>query len=152
MARQESAGSSGSLHRRLTLSLQAFLLVGAGLAVWQGLWLGAVTTFAVVLLTLAPVLLGKRFNVFIPPEFEAVAGLFIFATLFLGEVRDYYNRIWWWDITLHMASGFLLGIIGFLLVHVLNEKEDIELDMKPGFDALFAFLFALGIGTVWEIF
>lgn len=109
-------------------------------------------TFAIVLLTLAPVVLGKRFDVFIPPEFEAIAVVFIFATLFLGEVRDYYNRIWWWDLVLHTASGFLLGIIGFLLVHVLNEKEDIELDMKPGFVALFAFLFAVGMGAIWEIF
>jgi len=140
------------LHRRLTFALQAVLLVGAVLAVWQGLWLAATTTFAIVLLTLAPVVLGKRFRVFIPPEFEALAAVFIFATLFLGEVRDYYNRIWWWDIALHTASGFLLGIIGFLLVHVLNEKEDIDLHMKPGFVALFAFMFAVGIGAIWEIF
>ena len=71
---------------------------------------------------------------------------------FLGEVRNYYVRFWWWDIVLHTASGFLFGIIGFLLVHVLNEVEEIDVNMKPGFVALFAFLFAVGMGAIWEIF
>src|SRR5690606_30887329 len=53
---------------------------------------------------------------------------------------------------LHGASGFLLGILGFLLVYVLNEKEEIGLDMKPGFVALFAFVFAVALGALWEIF
>lgn len=77
---------------------------------------------------------------------------FTFASLFLGEIHDYYNRFWWWDIALHSSSGVLLGFIGFLLVHVLNETEDIGMHMKPGFVALFAFMFALGIGVLWEIF
>jgi hypothetical protein len=72
--------------------------------------------------------------------------------LFLGEVRGYYARFWWWDVLLHIGAGFLLGILGFLLVHVLNEKEEIELHMKPGFVALFSFMFAMGLGAVWEIF
>ena len=53
---------------------------------------------------------------------------------------------------LHSGSAFLLGILGFLLVYILNEKEEIGLDLKPGFVALFAFMFAVGMGTIWEIF
>lgn len=45
-----------------------------------------------------------------------------------------------------------IGILGFLLVYVLNEKEDIELDLHPKFIAFFAFIFAMGMGSVWEIF
>jgi len=53
---------------------------------------------------------------------------------------------------LHTCSGFLLGIVGFLLVHVMNEVEDINLHMRPGFVAFFAFVFAVAIGALWEIF
>ncbi|HKL25574.1 MAG TPA: hypothetical protein VJ910_05050 [Desulfuromonadales bacterium] len=140
------------IHKRLTMSLQAILLVGAGLAFWEQQWLTAGTTLAVVVITLVPFLLGKRFQVFIPPEFECLATLFVFGSLFLGEVRGYYLRFWWWDLVLHTASGVLLGIVGFLLVYVLNEKEEIDLHMAPGFVALFAFLFGVGIGALWEIF
>lgn len=143
---------SGSRHRRITLGLQAVLLVEAVLAMAQGQWATAVAVAGIMLVTLAPFVLGRRFRVFIPPEFELLAIVFAFASLFLGEIRGYYARYWWWDAVLHTASGFLLGILGFLLVHVLNEKEEIELHMKPAFVALFAFMFAVGMGAIWEIF
>jgi len=91
-------------------------------------------------------------RVYIPPEFEVLATVFVFASLFLGEVRGYYIRFLWWDIVLHTASGFLLGIVGFLLVYVLYEKEEIDLHMTPGFVSFFAFMFALGMGALWAIF
>lgn len=134
------------------MALQSILLVGAGLAFWGQQWLAASMTIAIIVITLIPLLLGKRFRVFIPPEFECLATFFIFGTLFLGEVKGYYLRFWWWDLVLHTASGVLLGIVGFLLVYVLNEKEDIQVHMSPGFVALFAFLFGVGIGALWEIF
>ncbi len=143
---------SNVIHKRVTLALQVILLVGFGLALWQGEWLTAFTTFAVILLTLLPVLLERRLGVYIPAEIELLALLFVFASVFLGEVRDYYYRFWWWDTLLHASSGFLLGIVGFLLVHILNEMERVSITLKPGFVALFAFLFSIGIGTLWEIF
>lgn len=139
-------------HRSLTLVLQAFLFLGAGLAVVQGRWLAAAATLGVIVVTLLPLLLERRLRVHIPPEFELLAVAFIYASLFLGEVRGYYVRFWWWDVLLHTGSGFLLGLLGFLFVHILNELENIELHMKPGFVAFFAFLFAVGMGVIWEIF
>ena len=140
------------IHRTITLVIQAVLAVGAVLALWQGLWLSALTTLGIMAVTVMPLVLGRRFRVFIPPEFEVLAVVFVFASLFLGEVRGYYVRFWWWDAALHTASGFLLGILGFLLVYILNETEEVELHMKPGFVALFAFMFAVGLGAIWEIF
>lgn len=138
-------------HHQLSLVLRVILVVGVAGAIWERQWLAAVATSGIVALTLFPLLLEKRFQVFIPPAFELLAIAFLFAALFLGEVRGYYARFWWWDIGLHTASGFLLGILGFLLVYVLNEMEEIDLHMRPGFVALFAFLFAVGMGVIWEI-
>jgi len=45
-----------------------------------------------------------------------------------------------------------MGILGFLLVYVLNESERVDIHMRPRFVALFAFLFAAAVGTLWEIF
>lgn len=140
------------LHRRLTFVLQAILVIEAGGALWEQQWLTAVVTIGIIAVTLAPFLLARLLRVFIPPEFVLLAIGFVFASLFLGEVHDYYTRFWWWDIALHSTSGVLLGIVGFLLVHVLNETEDIGVHMKPGFVAFFAFLFAVGTGALWEIF
>jgi uncharacterized membrane protein YjdF len=140
------------IRRRSAIVLQAILFAGAVAAVWEQQWLTAVITFGIIVITLIPLLLKKRFRVYIPTEFELLAITFVFASLFLGEVRGYYVRFWWWDIVLHTASGFLFGIVGFLLVHLLNEMEEIDVHMKPGFVAFFAFLFAIGMGAIWEIF
>ncbi|RFF27463.1 MULTISPECIES: hypothetical protein [unclassified Wenzhouxiangella] len=140
------------IHRRLTLVLQLILAVGVVAAVWEQQWLAAVITSGIILVTLVPLFLSRRFSVFIPPEFVLLAITFVFASVFLGEVHGYYVRFWWWDLVLHTGSGFLLGIIGFLLVYILNETEDIDVSMQPGFIAFFAFLFAVGIGVFWEIF
>ncbi len=141
-----------TVHRRLTLALQAILVVGFVAELWAKQWFPAVITGAIILITFVPLFVAKKFRVFIPPEIVLLSIAFVFASLFLGEVRGYYELYWWWDIALHTGSGFLLGVIGFLLVYLLNETEEIGVHMKPGFVAFFAFLFAVGIGAVWEIF
>ncbi len=49
-------------------------------------------------------------------------------------------------------QGVLLGILGFLLVYVLNQNPRIDLHMHPGFVALFAFCLAVTVVALWEIF
>lgn len=115
-------------------------------------WFNALLVFAIALLVLAPTLLGHRLPVVIPAEFQVLALAFMFSALFLGEVRDFYETFVWWDIALHTSSGLLLGLVGFLLVYILNENERADLYMRPRFVALFAFLFAVAVGAVWEIF
>ena len=113
-------------------------------------WLQAFLVVGIMALTLAPVVF--KLPVEIPSEIQIVAILFVFATLFLGEVRDYYQRFWWWDAALHTTSGLLLGMLGFMFVYMLNEDRHVDLHMRPSFVALFAFLFAVAVGAVWEIF
>jgi len=141
-----------NLHRRITLVLQLILLVEVIVALYTQQWMTATITCGIILVTLSPFFLRKVWGVYIPPEFALLTISFVFASLFLGEVHDYYARFWWWDIALHSCSGALLGIIGFLLVYLLNETKNIGVNMKAGFVAFFAFLFAIGVGALWEIF
>lgn len=142
----------------LAVLLQIILVGGVIGAFWQNQWFTGVIVSGILLLTILPNLLAKQLKVKIPAEFQLTIIIFVFASLFLGEIHDYYNKIWWWDIVLHTSSGFLLGIVGFLLVYILNETDQISLhqdtgfNMKPGFVAFFAFSFAVMIGAIWEIF
>lgn len=141
-----------NVHKRLTVALQGIVLVGLALSIYERQWLNTATITGIALLTGLPYLFSRRFKIYIPPEFELATIAFIFAALFLGETRGYYGRFWWWDIALHATSGGLLGILGVLLVYVLNANPRVELYMKPGFIAFFAFCFALSVGALWEIF
>ena len=146
------SGRARRIHLAVLAVLQSIMAVELVLVLWRGEWLTAVLVLVIMGVTLAPAVLGDRLPVHIPAEFQVLAVAFVFAALFLGEVRSYYERIWWWDIGLHTSSGLLLGLVGFLLVYVLNENERVDVHMRPRFVALFAFLFAVAVGAVWEIF
>ena len=144
--------SAKRIHMGVLLLLQGIMAVELTALLWQSSWMSAVWLLVIMGVTGAPTLLGDRLPVRIPAEYELLTILFVFAALFLGEFHSYYVRYWWWDIALHSVSGLLLGIVGFLLVYVLNESRRIDLQMRPGFVALFAFAFAVTAGTAWEIF
>ncbi|MBW6520201.1 MAG: hypothetical protein K0A99_04195 [Desulfoarculaceae bacterium] len=118
----------------------------------DGRWLSMFLVTMIIAALIAPTLFRRKLDVDIPVEFHFMAVIFIFASLYLGEVQSFYQRFWWWDIVLHASAGLLMGITGFLLVYLLNESKRVELHMTPGFISLFAFFFAVTIGTVWEIF
>ena len=140
------------IHRGILIVLQVIMAVELVLLFYEGQWVNAFLVMAIMVITLSPAALGRRFRVSVPPEFQVLAVIFVFAALFLGEIQSYYERIWWWDIALHTSSGLLMGVLGFLLVYVLNESERVDVHMRPRFVAMFAFLFAVAVGTLWEIF
>lgn len=137
---------------RLTLLIQTAMVAGLVIFIWRLDWENIFLTSLVIVLTLVPAILARRYRINIPPDFQFVAALFIFLTLFLGSAIDLYYRYWWWDLVLHAGSGFLMGIVGFLAVFLLNQTDRIPKGMSPGFVCLFAVTFAVFIGVLWEIF
>lgn len=122
------------------------------LLVLDARWMHVALVASVMVAILAPVLAPRRMPVPIPSEIQIALALFLFATLFLGEVRDYYLWLWWWDLALHGSAGLLLGLFGFLVVYMLNANDTVDFRMRPSFVALFAFAFSLALGALWEIF
>ena len=149
---EDPNGSAARIRLGLILILQTVMALELMLLLGERLWASSFWLLAIMAITAAPAVFGRRLPVRVPPEYDVFAILFVFAALFLGEFRSYYSRLWWWDVALHATSGLLLGVVGFLLVYVLNESRRIDLHMRPGFVALFAFAFAVAGGTTWEIF
>lgn len=148
----DSTGLATRIDRWVVVITTSIMGAELALLLWNAQWLNALLVVAIIGLVAGPRFLGTRLPVTMPAEIHVLAVIFIFSALFLGEVRDYYDLIWWWDIALHTSSGFLLGIVGFLLVYVLNENKRVDLQLRPRFVALFAYLFAVTVGVIWEIF
>lgn len=141
---------SDRLQAWLALLLQvAILLVLVG-ALWEQRWLVAFTAAVIFGLTFFPAIIARQLRVRLPIEFTLINCLFLYAAFALGEVRDFYQRFWWWDLALHSVSALMFGLIGFLLVYVFYSSQRVR--MSPFYVALFSFVFALSIGTLWEIF
>jgi hypothetical protein len=139
------------LYLALTYGIQAVLVIGLLLFLYFRNWENVFLTTLVILLTLVPAFLFRRYRVVIPPEFQLVAAAFVFLSLFMGSALDFYYRFWWWDLVLHTASGFLLGIIGFVALFVLNQTDRVRPAMTPAFIAFFGVTFAVTLGVAWEI-
>lgn len=140
------------IERALLIFLQLIMAGELVVLLVKGEWQSAFLVIMIMAITLGPIVFKERLPVKIPHEFQMLVIIFVFASLFLGEVRGYYLRFWWWDIALHTGSGLLLGIFGFLLVYVLNENSRINVYLHIRFVAMFAFLFAVAVGAMWEIF
>lgn len=141
-----------SLTRWIAVFLKATIAIGALLLFIAGNYQAAFESLTIVLVTFMPLMMARYFHIRIPLEFDTIAVIFIYMSLYLGEVGEFYIRFWWWDLVLHSGAGFLLGITGFLLVYMLNQNRKIDMHLTPGFIALFAFMFAQGMGSIWEIF
>ena len=138
---------------RLVISLLRLVMaIAFMLAVYKQHWQDVFTIAGILILMFAPLVFNRTHIIKIPIEFELAAIVFAFASLYLGEVHAYYTKFWWWDIALHATSGLLFGILGFLLVYILNEHESVRLNMRPSFVAIFAFAFSVSFGAVWEVF
>ncbi|TDX30457.1 hypothetical protein DFO67_105247 [Modicisalibacter xianhensis] len=140
-------------HRWITHALQACLVVEALLALMNRQWYLAFISLLVVLITFFPLLFERQFRIRTPPPLQLLTFGFVIAALLLGEGRGFYSRFWWWDIALHTVAGGLFSAVGFLLAYGGNGMRRIEDSIiKPGFIALFALMFSLGVGVFWEIF
>ncbi len=128
------------------------LLIAVGVSIWEGKWMTFFISVVVFLLTFLPAWIEDNYLISLPLEFEFVIIFFIYATLYLGEVQEFYFRFWWWDIFLHGISALVFGFIGFLIVYTLTSEQGVKVDLSPEFIFLFSFAFAIMIGAVWEIY
>src|SRR3989344_1067795 len=103
---------SNNYQNRATLVVYYLMRVAvaaaAGIFFLNGAWTTGLTAVLVFIIMLVPSLLRGYRKMYLPFELDMGIVIFIFGTLFLGHIADFYNRIPFWDKFLHFQSGFLL--------------------------------------------
>jgi len=150
MKRESYQNSTKKIYFVITLIIIATLLYAIFFSIKTGNYITLFTSIATLILTFLPWILHKTYKIKLPTEIELIIVLFIYATLFLGEVQNFYNTFWWWDIFLHTGSAIVFGFIGFTLVYFIADRHEIK--TRTWALAVFSFSFAIAIGAVWEIF
>lgn len=105
-----------------------------------------------VVVIFLPNAIEKKWSMRIPNQMCILYYIFLYAAIYLGEVRKFYYIIPHWDSILHAMSAIMLGVFGFWLIDLLNGSEAVSVKLSPLFVSLFAFCFALSIGALWEIY
>ncbi len=144
-----------SVYQKIQIFITFILQLSLGGAfLWaaiKGEWLIAFVSIFALLVMILPFIIAKNsFHLVLPVEFEFVIVVFIYASLFLGEVGGYYDRFWWWDTVLHGGVGFAMAFAGFLYLFILYKNR--LLNLSPWLFALFSFSFSMALGAMWEIF
>jgi hypothetical protein len=134
----------------LLLTLWGLLLAVSLISLGLGRWSTSFVALVTFGLSLAPNLLASKFKITLPVPFVAAIIVFLFATVFLGEVFDFYGRFWWWDIALHGTSAIGFGLTGFLFALMLFEGDRFAAPYWAL--TLIAFSIAMTTGALWEVF
>lgn len=132
--------------------IKILIIIGMVIALTNGEWIQASLVAIVFLATYIPTIIKTKYRLYMPIAFDLVIVAIIYFSFFLGSIHNYYYKFWWWDLFLHTSAGIWVGGLGFLLTYIINAQENINIHMKPGFVAFFAFTFSIAIGSMWEIF
>lgn len=138
------------LHGLLTSLIRISLIIAIATATINNRYTTLFVATLSFILTFVPYLFKKRYHIYLPVEFEVTVILFIYGSLYLGEVHGYYELYWWWDILLHTSSAIAFGFIGFAILYILYSGKKIS--GNPAWIAIFSFCFAMAIGCLWEIY
>lgn len=138
------------IHKYINYFIHTALVVAFFASFFTSNWTVLFISLLTFILTLLPNIFERRYEIEIPAEFKMMIVIFIYATIFLGEARGYYNTFWWWDIALHAISAVGFGFIGFIVLYILYKEKKVT--ASPIVIAIFTFSFAVAIGAIWEIF
>ena len=130
--------------------LRLFVIISLIIQCIHGNWNNVFLCVVTLLLFTLPDFVSNRFNIALPTTLEILTYLFIYSAAILGEIQNFYGLFHHWDTMLHTLNGFLSAAIGFSLVDILNNNENLHITMTPSFVALVAFCFSMTIGVMWE--
>jgi hypothetical protein len=110
--------------------------------------IGIVILVCLVLIT-APGLVTKNYIRHFPIEIEILLFSMILIQFVLGEARDLYINIPYYDKFVHYILPLFLGVIGFLIFFTLYATGKLKTSRSAMM--VIIILITLGVGALWEI-
>lgn len=139
-----------NFQKKFSYLVMSFLVLSTLILIFEKSYFNVLLTVGMIILISIPTF--SKFNAHLPPGFNISLVVFVFFSIYLGEILKFYETYAWWDLMLHFLSGIMLGMLGFMLVYMLNKEKKIHFSLNPGFIALFAFSFSMALAGVWEVF
>ncbi len=104
----------------------------------------------VIFVSLVPDVFFRVIRIRLSNTADFVVQLFIFLSMVLGRMYEFYEIFPWWDLFLHFSSGIIIGLAAVLVLKVAIEGDIYE-KLSPLFIALFIFVFSTAGAGIWEI-
>lgn len=85
----------------------------------------------------------------VPPISQTALNLIIFIGIPFGSYLGLFDRIWWFDIFMHLMSGVVCAVFGYDFAVIIQRKKG---QCAATLAALFSIMFALSIAVGWEFY
>ncbi|HHY28823.1 MAG TPA: hypothetical protein GX523_19160 [Desulfitobacterium dehalogenans] len=140
----------------IALIFEMTVLINGISALWGKQWKDLGLSALAMALLIIPFLLNylaNRAELKLPPGFLLTGVVFIFLAQYFGEIRKFYQMLWWWDIFLHGAFG-VLSVLFALYIMQSNLKKVSQLSDTRFtlFIAILSLCFSIACSALWEMF
>ncbi len=102
-----------------------------------------------IIFSLLPAFWYRSLKVTLPFELDMLISIVWFLHIILGEVFRFYDDVWYFDKIMHFYGTGLIALLAFFMVFTLHWSDKVRLSLP--FIALFTIVFALALGSLWEI-
>lgn len=92
---------------------------------------------------------GESFIIEVPALSQTMLNLIICAGIPFGSYLGLFDKIWFYDIFMHVLSGMVSAVFAFDFAFILQRKKG---QCSIILASMFALMFALSIACEWEIY
>lgn len=92
---------------------------------------------------------GESFIIEVPPLSQTMLNLIIFAGIPFGSYIGLFDKIWFYDIIMHILSGMVSAVFAYDFAFILQRKKG---KCSIILASMFALMFAMSIACGWEIY
>jgi uncharacterized membrane protein YjdF len=134
----------------LTYVLQFLILMMVLFSIVNGNFFISIVGTIALFLTFIPYYFGRKTHIIIPWEITSLIAFALYLHI-AGYSQGWYASLYpYYDKFAHFVATIMVGMIGFLLVVILNRLGQMRLSRLMSF--FFILLFTMAVGGFWEIF
>lgn len=85
----------------------------------------------------------------VPPLSQTLLNIIIFIGIVIGSYMGMFDKLWWFDIFMHVLSGFVCASFGYDFACIIQRKKG---QCAATLAAIFGLMFALSIAVGWEFY
>jgi hypothetical protein len=138
------------LFTHLTELVRLSFFAIAGYEAWHQDWTGVFVVVQAILISFFPYFLRRYFDIYTPFLLRIGIVFFMCSTLILGEIADFYNTYWWWDLILHGVASMGITLIVFIFLCLFFKQT--HLKAAAFFTTILAIGTSLSAAVLWEIY
>lgn len=108
---------------------------------------------AIILMSI-PRFLKEKYHFRFRSWIEILILIFLFASIILGFIQEFYENVSGYDKLVHIISGIVLSLVAFEFIHIYSNyiAKKKNQTIPPLFTVLFSFTLSITLLVLWEFY